>query len=40
MAAELTEEQGLVALTASRDSFGTAGDQNRDPRVSVANAAG
>lgn len=40
MDAELTEEQGLVALTAFRDSIGVAGDPNRDPRVSIANAAG
>lgn len=40
MDAELTEEQGLVALAAFRDSIGTAGDPNRDPRVSIANAAG
>ena len=40
MNAELTEEQGLVALTAFRDSIGTPGDPNRDPRVSIANAAG
>lgn len=40
MDAELTEEQGLVALRAFRDSIGTAGDPNRDPRVSIANAAG
>jgi hypothetical protein len=39
MDAELTEEQGLVALTAFRDSIGVAGDPNRDPRVTIANAA-
>jgi hypothetical protein len=40
MSADLTEEQGLVALTAFRDSINVAGDPNRDPRVSIANAAG
>jgi len=40
MDAELTEEQGLAALTAFRDSIGVAGDPNRDPRVTIANAAG
>ncbi len=40
MDAELTEEQSLVALTAFRESIGTAGDPNRDPRVTIANAAG
>ena len=40
MAAELTQEQAIVALTAFRDSIGVAGDPNRDPRVSIANAAG
>lgn len=40
MDAELTEEQGLVALTAFRDSIGIAGDPNRDPRITIANAAG
>lgn len=40
MDAELTEDQCVVALTAFRDSVGTAGDPNRDPRVSIANAAG
>jgi len=40
MDAELTEEQGVVALTAFRDSIGVAGDPNRDPRVAIANAAG
>ena len=39
MDAELTEEQGLTALTAFRDSIGTPGDPNRDPRVTIANAA-
>lgn len=39
MEAELTEEQGVVALTAFRDSLGVPGDPNRDPRVSIANAA-
>lgn len=38
MDAELDEEQGLAALTAFRDSIGTAGDPNRDPRVAIANA--
>lgn len=38
--AELTEEQSLAALTAFRESIGTAGDPNRDPRVAIANAAG
>jgi hypothetical protein len=40
MDAELTEEQGVAALTAFRDSIGVAGDPNRDPRVAIANAAG
>lgn len=40
MAAELTEEQCLVALGTFRDSLGVAGDPNRDPRVSIANAGG
>ncbi len=40
MEADLTEEQGLVALTAFRDSIGAAGDPNRDPRVAIENAAG
>lgn len=40
MDAELTEEQGLTALTAFRDSIGIPGDPNRDPRVTIANAAG
>jgi hypothetical protein len=40
MGAELTEEQCVVALTSFRDSIGTAGDPNRDPRVSIANAGG
>lgn len=40
MDAELTEEQGLAALTAFRESIGNAGDPNRDPRVAIANAAG
>lgn len=40
MDSELDEEQGLVALTAFRDSIGTAGDPNRDPRVAIANASG
>lgn len=40
MDADLTEEQSLVALTAFRDSIGVAGDPNRDPRVTIANAAG
>ena len=40
MEAELDEEQGLAALTAFRDSIGTADDPNRDPRVAIANAAG
>ena len=40
MAAELTEDQGVVALTAFRDSLDNPGDPNRDPRVSIANAAG
>lgn len=39
MDAELTEAQCLVALSAFRDSIGRAGDPNRDPRVSIANAA-
>lgn len=39
MNAELTEEQGLAALTAFHDSIGTAGDPNRDPRITIANAA-
>lgn len=40
MDADLTEEQGLAALTAFRASIGVAGDPNRDPRVTIANAAG
>ena len=36
--ADLTEERGLVALTAFRDSIGVEGDPNRDPRVAIANA--
>lgn len=40
MDAELTEEQGLAALTAFRDSIGVAGDPNRDPRVTIAAATG
>jgi len=39
MAAELTEDQCVVALTSFRDSIDVAGDPNRDPRVSIANAA-
>ena len=40
MDADLDEERGLAALTAFRDSIGTPGDPNRDPRVAIANAAG
>lgn len=40
MDAELTEDQGVAALSAFRDSIGVAGDPNRDPRVAIANAAG
>jgi hypothetical protein len=40
MDAGLDEERGLAALTAFRDSIGTAGDPNRDPRVAIANASG
>jgi hypothetical protein len=39
MAAELTEQQGVVALSTFRDSIDNPGDPNRDPRVSIANAA-
>ena len=38
--AELTEEQGLAALTAFQVSLDTPGDPNRDPRVAIANATG
>ena len=33
MDAKLDEQQTLAALTAFRDSIGTAGNPNRDPRV-------
>jgi len=36
--AELTAEQGLVALTAFWTSIGREGDPNRDPTVAIANA--
>lgn len=39
MDAELTDEQGLAALTAFRASLDNPGDPNRDPRVTIANAA-
>lgn len=38
MESELTEDQGLVALTAFHESLGTVGDPNRDPRVAIENA--
>lgn len=37
MDAELTDEQREQALLAFRDSLGTPGDPNRDPRVAIAN---
>ena len=40
MDAELTDEQRNVALTAFRESLGTIGDPNRDPRVAITNAGG
>jgi hypothetical protein len=39
MEAELTDEQRGVALNAFRNSLGTIGDPNRDPRVAIVNAA-
>lgn len=38
MDAELTDDQRGVALNAFRDSLGTIGDPNRDPRVAITNA--
>jgi hypothetical protein len=40
MEADLTDDQGVAALTAFRASIGVAGDPNRDPRVAIANASG
>jgi hypothetical protein len=40
MDAELTDDQRNVALTAFRESLGTIGDPNRDPRVAINNAGG
>lgn len=40
MDAELTDEQRNVALTTFRESLGTIGDPNRDPRVAITNAGG
>ncbi|HEY5662504.1 MAG TPA: hypothetical protein VIS05_00565 [Ilumatobacter sp.] len=39
MDAELTDDERNVALTAFRNSLGTIGDPNRDPRVAIRNAA-
>lgn len=38
MDAEITEEQGLAALTAFHESLENPGDPNRDPAVAIANA--
>ena len=38
MDAELTDDQREMALNAFRDSLGTIGDPNRDPRVAITNA--
>lgn len=40
MDAELTDEQRNTALNSFRESLGTIGDPNRDPRVAITNAAG
>lgn len=40
MEAELSEEDRSVALNSFRDSLGTIGDPNRDPRVAIENAIG
>lgn len=38
MAAELDDDQRLVALTSFHDSLGKIGDPNRDPRTAITNA--
>lgn len=38
MDAELSDDERGVALNAFRDSLGTIGDPNRDPRVAITNA--
>ena len=38
MAAELDDDQRLVALTSFHDSLGKIGDPNRDPRNAITNA--
>lgn len=40
MASDLDPEGRTQALTAFRDSLGSIGDPNRDPRVAIANAGG
>lgn len=37
MDADLDDDQRERAITAFRDSLGTVGDPNRDPRVAIAN---
>ena len=38
MDAEITDEEREVALNAFRNSLGTIGDPNRDPRIAITNA--
>lgn len=38
MAAEIDDDQRLVALTSFHDSLGKIGDPNRDPRTAITNA--
>ena len=38
MAAEIDDEQRLVALTSFHAALGQIGDPNRDPRTAIANA--
>jgi hypothetical protein len=40
MDAELSEDDRNVALNAFRNSLGTIGDPNRDPRMAIVNAQG
>lgn len=40
MDAELSEEDRNVALNSFRDSLGSIGDPNRDPRVAITNSVG